>query len=188
MNSTESEAELILRLQKGDELAYLNICTSYQNSIYNAILCIVQSVSDAEDLTQEVFVEAFLNIDAFNQKSKLSTWLYRIAINKALNHRRFWKAKKRLNTILSVLNLSEAKDVPDFIHPAQILEDKERSEQLFKAIDALPEKQRVAFVLWQQDDLTYTEIADAMKTTIPSVESLLFRAKQNLKILLKEKI
>jgi RNA polymerase sigma factor (sigma-70 family) len=176
-----SETELVAQLRQGDETAYRTICTTYQNGLYNAILCIVQSVSDAEDLTQEVFIEAFLNIEHFNHKSKLLTWLYRIAINKALNHRRFWKAKKRLGQLISIFKMLPQDEMPDFAHPAQILEDKERSAQLFKAIDALPEKQRTAFVLRQQDGMSYVEIAEIMQITIPAVESLLFRAKQYLK-------
>jgi RNA polymerase sigma factor (sigma-70 family) len=187
-NSFASESTLMTRLQQGDETAYRSICTAYQDRIYTAILCIVQSVSDAEDLTQEVFVDAFLNIGSFNQKSQFSTWLYRIAINKALNHRRFWKAKKRLNTFLSIFNLTDEAEVPDFVHPAHILENKERSEKIYEAIDKLPANQRTAFVLRQQEDLSYAEIAQIMQTTIPSVESLLFRAKQNLQQFLKGKI
>jgi RNA polymerase sigma factor (sigma-70 family) len=183
-----SETELVARLQQGDETAYRTICTTYQNGIYNAILCLVQSERDAEDLTQEVFVEAFLNIEQFQQKSKIGTWLYRIAINKALNHRRFWKAKKRLGELISIFKLLPQDEVPDFAHPAQILEDKERSVQLFKTIDALPEKQRTAFVLRQQDGMSYVEIAGIMQITIPAVESLLFRAKQYLKRNLEGKI
>ena len=185
MNNSIAENTLIEQLRQGDEAAFKIVCDLNQDRIYNAILCIVQSVADAEDLTQEAFVEAFMNIDNFNEKAKFSTWLYRIAINKALNHRRFWKAKKRLGTVLSIFNLSPVDDAPDFVHPAVLLEQKEQSEQLFKAIDALPDKQRTAFVLRQSDDLSYAEIAEVMQTSIPSVESLLFRAKQNLQRILK---
>ena len=185
MNNPIAENTLIEQLRQGNEAAFKIVCDLNQDRIYNAILCIVQSIADAEDLTQEAFIEAFTNIDSFNEQSKLSTWLYRIAINKALNHRRFWRAKKRLSGVLSIFNLSEADDAPDFVHPAALLEQKEQSEQLFKAIDALPDKQKTAFVLRQSDDLTYAEIAEVMHTTIPSVESLLFRAKQNLQRLLK---
>ena len=188
MDKSFVEHELIERLRQGDEAAFRTVCGANQDRIYNAILCIVQSVGDAEDLTQEVFVEAFLKMDSFKGESKLSTWLYSIAINKALYHRRYWKAKKRMKSVLSIFHLTRDDDVPDFVHPAALLEQQEQSEQLFKAIDNLPEKQRIAFVLRQSDDLTYTEIAEVMHTSIPSVESLLFRAKQNLKSVLQGKI
>jgi RNA polymerase sigma factor (sigma-70 family) len=183
-----TENTLIEQLRQGDEKAYKVVCAMYQDRLYNTILCIVQSVVDAEDLTQEVFVEAFLKIDSFKGESKLSTWLYGIAINKALFHRRYWRAKKRLKSVLSVFHLTDAVEIPDLVHPAALLEQKEQSEQIFRAIDNLPEKQRIAFILRQSDDLSYAEIAQVMHTTIPSVESLLFRAKQNLKNALQGKV
>lgn len=173
-------------MRQGDEAAYQYVCTVYQDRIYNAALSVVQSVEDAEDIVQETFAEAFLSIDRFNHQSKLSTWLYRIAINKALSLRRRWKAQKRFGTVLSIFNLAPKDQKPDFVHPAVLLEQQEQIQQIYKAIDRLPEKQRTAFVLRQQEDLTYTEIAEVMQTTIPSVESLIFRAKQNLQQYLKD--
>ena len=145
----------------------------------------IQSTEEAKDLTQEVFVEVFLNIENFKAQSKLSTWIYRIAINKALNHQRFKKAKKRLGEVLSIFNLLPVDDAPDFVHPGILLENKELSASLYQAINQLPDKQKTAFVLRQLEDLSYNEIAEVMQITIPSVESLLFRAKQNLQKILK---
>jgi RNA polymerase sigma factor (sigma-70 family) len=176
---TSSESNLVRLLQQGDEAAYKQLFEANQDRIYNTIFHLVQSVEEAEDLTQEVFVEAFLSIKNFQKESKLSTWLYRIAVNKALNHLRFKKAKKRMASVLSVFNLSSGEDTPDFTHPGIILENKELSKGLYDAINQLPEKQKAAFVLRHLEDLSYAEVAEVMKTTAPSVESLLFRAKQN---------
>ena len=184
MNNLATEIALIAQLQRGDEAAFKQVFEAHQDRIYNTILYMVQSVEEAKDLTQEVFVDVFLNIDNFKAQAKLSTWVYRIAINKALNHLRFKKAKKRLGAVLSIFNLSPVDDVPDFVQPSLLLENKELSESLYRAIDALPEKQKTAFVLRQLEDLSYVEIAAVMQTTTPSVESLLFRAKQNLQKIL----
>lgn len=181
----QNEKDIIERLQKGDEGVFKQVFDAYKDRIFNTILYMIQSNEEAEDLAQEVFVEVFLSIENFNVQSKLYTWIYRIAINKALNHLRFKKAKKRFGTLLSVFNLSPANDIPDFVHPGILLENKELSESLYKAINQLPEKQKTAFVLRQLEDLSYAEIAEIMQTTIPSVESLLFRAKQNLQKILK---
>jgi RNA polymerase sigma factor (sigma-70 family) len=180
LNQSTSEIELIAQLRDGNEAAFKQVFEAHQDRIYNTILYMVQSTEEAKDLTQEVFVDVFLNIDNFKEQSKLSTWIYRLAINKALNHQRFKKAKKRLGIVLSIFNLSPVDDAPDFVHPGILLENKELSEALYKAINALPDKQKTAFVLRQLEDLSYAEIADVMQTTTPSVESLLFRAKQNL--------
>ena len=176
----QDEKNIIERLQKGDETAFKYVFDSYKDRIYNTILYMVQSDTEAEDLTQEVFVDVFLSIENFNAQSKLYTWIYSIAVNKAFNHIRFKKAKKRFGNLLSIFHLSTADETPDFIHPGIILENKELSESLHQAIDKLPDKQKTAFVLRQLEDLSYAEIAEVMQTTIPSVESLLFRAKQNL--------
>lgn len=180
-----TEIELIVQLRDGNEAAFKQVFEAHQDRIYNTILYMIQSAAEAEDLTQEVFVEVFLSIENFKAQSKLSTWIYRIAINKAMNHQRFKKAKKRLGSVLSIFNLSPVDDAPDFVHPGILLENKEVSEALYKAIDQLPEKQKTAFVLRQLEELSYAEIAEVMQTTTPSVESLLFRAKQNLQKILK---
>jgi RNA polymerase sigma factor (sigma-70 family) len=185
LNQLMTESELIALLRQGNEAAFKQVFETHQDRIYNTILYMTQSVEEAKDLTQEVFVDVFLSIDNFKGQSKLSTWIYRIAINKALNHQRFKKAKKRLGAVLSIFNLSPADDSSDFVHPGILLENKELSEKVYKAIDELPEKQKTAFVLRQLEDLSYVEIAEVMQTTTPSVESLLFRAKQNLQKVLK---
>jgi RNA polymerase sigma factor (sigma-70 family) len=180
LNNPTTELELIAQLKQGNEAAFKQVFETHQDRIYNTILYMIQSVEEAQDLTQEVFVEVFLNVENFKAQSKLSTWIYRIAVNKALNHQRFKKARKRFGMVLSIFNLAPADDVPDFVHPAILLENKELSESLYQAINQLPEKQKTAFVLRQLEDLSYTEIAEVMQTTTPSVESLLFRAKQSL--------
>ena len=131
-------------------------------------------------------MDVFISISNFKGQSKLSTWIYRIALNRTLNHQRFKKAKKRIHTVLSLFHLSPKEDISDFIHPGILLENKELSESLYRAIDQLPDKQKMAFILRHLEDLSYAEIAETMQTTLSSVESLLFRAKQNLqKILTK---
>jgi RNA polymerase sigma factor (sigma-70 family) len=184
LNNPIDEFGLIAELKQGSEVAFKQVFEAHQDRIYNTVLYLIQSAEEAEDLTQEVFVDVFLNIEDFKAQSKLSTWIYRIAINKALNHLRFKKAKKRLGAVLSIFNLLPVDDVSDFVHPGILLENKEVSASLYKAIDKLPDKQKTAFVLRQLEDLSYVEIAEVMQTTIPSVESLLFRAKQNLQKIL----
>jgi RNA polymerase sigma-70 factor (ECF subfamily) len=184
LKTSFTDFDLIEEIKQGNEGAFRQVFETHKDRIYNVILYMLQIPEDAEDLTQEVFVDFYMNIDSFKFQSKLSTWLYRIAINKTLNYQRFKKAKKRLGTILSLFNLSAKDEAPDFVHPAILLENKELAETLHKAIDRLPAKQRTAFVLRQLDDLSYIEIAEVMQTTTPSVESLLFRAKQNLQKIL----
>lgn len=99
MDHQTIETALIAQLRLGNETAFKQVFEAHQDRIYNTILYMLQSTEEAEDLTQEVFVDVFLSIDSFKAQSKLSTWIYRIAINKALNYQRFNKKTIRCSPI-----------------------------------------------------------------------------------------
>lgn len=172
-------------LQQGDEHSFRKLVSDYASKVFNTSIGIIQNQHDAEDVTQEVFTEIFQSISKFKGESKLSTWIYRITVSKSLEFLRKKKRKKRFGFIQELFaDDSSLIVVPDFYHPGVQLENKERAKILFAAIQKLPENQKTAFVLSKIEDLSYAEIADVMKTSLSSVESLLFRAKQNLQKLL----
>lgn len=174
---------LIERLKQGDDSAFREVVESSQGLVYNTALGIVQSPEDAEDVAQEVFIQMYESIHDFKGESKLTTWLYRIAVSKSMDHLRKKKRKKRFAFIQSLFGANEelVHDPPDFVHPGVSLDNKEKATQLFKAIEQLPEKQKIAFTLNRLEGLSYQEISDIMKLSIASVESLLHRARKNLK-------
>jgi RNA polymerase sigma factor (sigma-70 family) len=179
-----TDTELTALLKQGDRQAFEYLVKNYQDRIFNACLGVLQSAEDAEDMAQEVFVEVYRSIGGFKGESKLSTWMYRIAMTKSLDHLRSKKRKKRFAFVSSLFkedSNSPRFDPPDFMHPGVQLENKETAAWLFKAIDELPEQQKTAFTLHKVEGLSYQEISEIMETTIPSVESLMFRAKKNLK-------
>ena len=151
--------------------------------VYNTALGIVQHAEDAEDIAQEVFAQVYQSIGSFKGESKLSTWLYRIAISKSMDHLRRAKRKKRFAFVRSLFGNDQEADIhpPDFEHPGVLLDNKESAAMLFRAIRLLPDSQRVAFTLHKLEGLSHQEISSAMNTTISSVESLLHRAKANLR-------
>lgn len=151
--------------------------------VYNTAIGIVQSAEDAEDVAQEVFVQVYQSIHSFKGESKLSTWLYRITITKSLDHERKKKRKKRSGILRSLFggDAEEPMEIPDFHHPGVEFDNKERAAILFRAIAKLPENQRIAFTLNKIEGLSYQEISEVMENTVSSVESLLHRAKNNLK-------
>jgi RNA polymerase sigma factor (sigma-70 family) len=184
-----NENELIALLKQGDGKAFDYLVTNHQVRIYNACLGVLRDPADAEDIAQEVFVEVYRSINGFKGEAKLTTWMYRIAMTKSLDLLRSRKRKKRFAFVKSLYSKdsdSPRIDPPDFVHPGVQLENKEMAGYLFKAIDELPENQKVAFTLNKIEGLSYQEISEVMETTVSSVESLLFRAKQNLKDLLSE--
>ncbi len=182
-----NEDFLVEELKRGKEPAFKTIVDTYQDMVYNICLSIVKNEEDAEDLAQEVFVQIYQSINSFKGESKLSTWIYRIATTKSLDHERKKKRKKRLGFVKSIFG-DESEIVvnpPDFHHPGVTLDNKESAARLFKAIDKLPENQKAAFILNKVEGLSYQEVSDVMQATVSSVESLLHRAKINLRKILE---
>jgi len=185
-----NEFELIQDLRNGNEQAFKTLVETYQDLVYNTAIGIVQNAQDAEDVAQEVFIRIFRSINSFKGESKLSTWIYRITTSCALDLIRSRKSKKRFAFLQRLFgdNNEPVYEVPDFNHPGIALDQKENAARLFKAIDQLPENQKVAFTLHKLEDLSYLEISEVMQTSVSAVESLMHRAKQNLKKILEKDI
>lgn len=183
-----NEFELIQELRKGNEQAFKTLVETYQDMVFNTAIGIVQNAQDAEDVAQEVFIRIFRSINSFKGESKLSTWIYRITTSCALDLIRSRKSKKRFAFLQRLFgeNNEPVYEVPDFNHPGVVMDQKENAAKLFKAIDQLPENQKVAFTLHKLEDLSYQEISEVMQTSVSAVESLMHRAKQNLKKILEK--
>jgi RNA polymerase sigma-70 factor (ECF subfamily) len=186
---TNGDIFFVSKLKNGDEAAFREAVQLYRNKVYNTALGILQHQEDAEDITQEVFIELFRSVSGFRGEASLSTWIYRLAVQKSLEHYRNSKRKKRSGLIQRLFGQSSQVEIPAtdiFYHPGISLENRERSAILFRAIDCLPENQKIAFVLHKVEGLSQTEISQVMNTTISAVESLIFRAKQSLRELLSD--
>jgi len=178
------DKELIIRLKKNDEIAFQVLVGLYSKKVYNTCIGMLQNMEDAEDVSQEIFITIHLNIVKFKEESSLSTWIYRITVNKCLEFIRKKKRKKRFGIVKSIFSTDVEgviENHSDFMHPGIQLENQERAKILFKAIDLLPENQRTAYILHKIEQLSYTEIAQILSLSLSAVESLLFRGKQNLK-------
>jgi RNA polymerase sigma-70 factor (ECF subfamily) len=182
------ERPLIQALCAGDEAAFRELVETYQDQVYNTALGIVQNPADAEDVAQEVFIQVFRSIHTFKGDAKLSTWLYRIATTRSLDLLRSRKSKKRFGYIKRLLGDDNQPEIelPDYDHPGVALERKEDAARLFRAIQQLPDNQKIALVLHKMEGLSYQEISHIMQTSLPAVESLMHRARQNLKKLLQK--
>ncbi len=161
---------------------FQNIYNQYHVLVYNVALHYVQNIEDAEEITQDVFVQVHGSIEKFNEKSTLKTWLYRITINKSLDFIKHKNSKKRFFIFGNKSqNESEYLNSSNFEHPGILLENKEKASQLYAVINELPENQKTAFILSKIDGLSNPEIAAIMQLSVSSVESLIFRAKATLK-------
>jgi len=182
------ERQLITELQKGSQSAFRHLVESFQNKVFNTVLSIVQNNEEAEDVAQEVFIEIYESVGKFKGESKLSTWIYRIATTKALESHRKKKAVKRFAFLTSLFGENDeiVHHPVEFEHPGVVFENKERAKILFVHINQLPDNQKVAFTLCNVEGLSYQEISEVMQLSLSSVESLLFRAKTNLRKTLKD--
>ena len=178
-----TEWELIELLKQKNEPAFKTIVNTWKDMVYNTALGIVQNSEDAEDITQDVFVKVYESVNTFKGDSKFSTWIYRITVTQSLDNLRRKKRKKRFAFIESLFGKNDElrNDPPDFIHPGVVAEKKEDAKTLFKAIAELPEKQNIAFVLNKVEGLSYQQISEVMQMSESAVDSLLHRAKMNLR-------
>ena len=179
-----TDKDFIEALKQGKRFAYEDLVDQYQGVVFNKCLSFVPNKEDAEDITQEVFVKVFNSIRKFRGNSKLSTWIYRITTNKCLEFIRKKNAKKRFAFLQSIFGneipIDKSKYFTEFKHPGIELENKERSEILFNAINRLPEAQKIVFTLHKIEGMSYHEVSEITQKSISSIESLMFRAKKNL--------
>lgn len=179
-----SDLEIIAQLQAGNEQAFRSLVDQYQKMVLNTCFGVVQNHEDAEDIAQDVFVEVYKSVQNFRADAKLSTWLYRIAINRSINHLRDNKKHRWFRSFESEVEeknrqlMQLAGDAAD--KPGFNLENEQRAIILREAINSLPAQQKVAFSLSKYEELSYQEISEVMQTSVSSVESLIFRAKKNL--------
>jgi len=168
---------LLQATAKGDQAAFAQLYEQLSPMIYNTALSHVQIVEEAEEITQDVFVKIFRSANQFKGNSRVSTWAYRMTMNQIIDYSR---RKKRIR-FLSLFGEDKPNDPPDFEHPGVLLERKEDAKLLFKHVYSLPEKQKSAFIFAFVEQLPRQEIADIMEMTVKGIESLLQRAKSNLR-------
>jgi RNA polymerase sigma-70 factor, ECF subfamily len=165
------------------EELFKSLVAEHQEMVINTCYRFVFNREDAEDLAQDVFVEVFRSLEQFREEAKLSTWIYRIAVTKSLDHLRRLKRKKRFSSLkrmIGVTDPSEEIATPVTDNPAEVLSESERAAILQDALNSLPDSQKTAFLLSKQEGYSNQEIADILKTSVSAVESLVHRAKKNL--------
>jgi RNA polymerase sigma factor (sigma-70 family) len=179
-----TEFQLIQALQEGEEPAFKQLVTNYQEKVYNTVLGFVQHNEDAEDIAQDVFIKIFENIRQFKGDAALGTWIYRIAVTQSLDFLR--RKKRRKVFLLFGFSPRESQTPAEFSHPGVAAENKEKAAVLFRAINTLPGHQKTAFLLQKLEGLSQMEIAGILEISSSAVESLLSRAKVNLRKQLTE--
>src|SRR5258706_425910 len=182
------DSERVNELQAGSETAYDWLVTHYHGPVYNLILSMLGDASDAADGTQEVFLKAFRGIRCFRQGSSLKTWLYRIAIREALNHKRWFKRHLQKNVSIDA--------EPEEGHSAIEIEDlgatpfdqlaaHEIQQAVQHALQEIPHVFRGAVILRDLEGLSYEEIAEVLECSVGTVKSRILRGRRALKEILE---
>lgn len=178
------DKQCLKNIAQGSESDLEVLYVRFAKPIFNTILNYTRNQEDAEEVLQDVFVTVYKKADSFNFDSSVNTWIYRIAVNKSLDFLRKKKSAKRFGIFTSLYKKDSAEikfEIKDFNHPGIRLENKEDAGLLFNAIETLAENQQTAFILSQIDGLPHAEIADIIGVSRKAVESLIQRAKQNLR-------
>ena len=170
---------MIEKLKANDRAAFNELVTLYKNNVLNTCYRFLLNKQDAEDISQEVFIEIYQSIASFRGDAKLSTWIYRITITKCLDEIKKSNRKKRISSIGKLLHIDTISNwIVGGTMPDKNLNENERLSEVEMVLNTLPENQRIAFTLSKIDGFSNTEIAEIMNTTTIAVESLIYRAKK----------
>lgn len=178
-----SDQELIEGIIRRDRAALQLLVGTYQRQVIKTAYYFVGDMAEAEDISQDTMMEVVNSITKFKGRSALSTWIYRITVNRSLNAVKRNKRRDlftRIETFFGGSGSVDSAAEAAFIQHDNPVEKNENSTILYHAISMLPENQRIAFTLHKFEDLPYQEIASVMQVSLSSVESLIHRAKMNL--------
>jgi len=176
----KSEFNLIRAIGNGDQEAFKCLTERYQKPLLNFIYRYVGDRHMAEDLTQEVFLRIYQAAPKFEPRAKVSTWIFKIAVNLCIN-----ELKRNERGSKLVQDLHKAADSRADSTPPTTIENREMQQRIMEALNKLPESQRMAILLKLFQGMSYKEIASVMGASVSSIESLIFRARTRLKQLLQ---
>jgi RNA polymerase sigma-70 factor (ECF subfamily) len=189
--SHAEEDALIIALSQGAEDAYEVLIQRYQQPVYSLVCRLLNDPSDAPDIVQEVFLKVFRNIGAFRGNSSLKTWIYRIAVNEAYNHRRWFCRHQRQEVALG-----SEEGTPNYIgcmtdtgrSPFDQASDHETRALVEQALEKLNPKFRAAVVLRDIEDLSYEDIATVLDVSLGTVKSRIMRGREALRKILEGRL
>lgn len=176
-----NEDEFLKRLSEGDNLAFKELFEVYKDKVLQICYRFILNQEDAEEVMQDVFLEVHRSVSSFRGESSFSTWLFRIATTKSLDEIKRQNRKKRIQLIKKSLGLDSlfntASENPT---PDTLIETKENIRIIKKALDSLPEQQRIAITLSKIEGASNSMVAEIMGITTVAADSLIYRAKKNI--------
>ena len=195
MENAELEEKLLERLRARDERAFNELVKAYERRVFGLVFRMLNNRAEAEDLTQEVFVQVFKAIGTFRGESKLSTWVYRIAVNLCKNRAKYLRVRHtgeqdELEEMAERLPLSQARNanVAQVARPDEAMAGRQVEEIVRQAISEVDENFRECLILCDVEELSYEEIAEITGLPVGTVKSRIFRARAQLRELVEKKL
>ena len=188
MTTPLSDAELIQAFRQGDEAAFEELVRRYQRAVSNVVYLTLGDRQEVQDLTQEVFIRAYKSLSRFDENATLYSWLYRIAVNLCIDEIRRRKIRKTLSLDLmseSALERERKSKESHFSSSAELFKAEKR-DVILKALEKLSPAYRAALVLREYENMAYEDIAESLGITVQAVKSRIFRARQEMRELLKD--
>jgi RNA polymerase sigma-70 factor, ECF subfamily len=185
--SKQADLELMRAVEGGDGTAYRGLVEKYQGRVYQLVYGMVRNQEDARDITQEAFVKAFKGMKDFRRESGFYTWIYRIAMNLAIDFTRKHARRESEEFDEALATRGEDGTIADIHHeesPARQLERRELYTRIMDAMQHLPDDQRQVLLLRELEGLQYREISEIMGVPEGTVMSRLFYARKKLQKLL----
>jgi len=170
-----SDVEMIRNCQRGDVSGFRTLVDRYKDRVYTTSLRIVGNVQDAEDIAQEAFIAAYKSIGSFDINRKFMPWLLKIATNLSIDHLR----RKQPKAV--PLDSPEVAEIQWNEYPLEIAETSELCQLTEQLVTQLPAKYRAAVSLYYTEELTYSEVADALDIPVGTVKTYLHRSREMLK-------
>jgi RNA polymerase sigma-70 factor (ECF subfamily) len=180
-----SDVQLMLDVKAGDEASFDLLLEKYRTPLVNFLFRMVRDAGTAEDLAQEVFLRVYRARQHYSPSAKFTTWLFRIATNLALNSvrdNRYRKLEVSLDAPLDNQDATPRQVAAPEMRIDEHMIERGRSEFIRRAIDSLPEKQRLAVLLHKYEEMDYLEIAKILDCSESALKSLLFRAYETLRV------
>lgn len=187
------EARLISRLRASDLTAFEELVSHFERPVYSLCLRLLGDAEEARDAAQETFLKVYRGLNGFRGEAGLKTWIYRIAINQAMNQRRWWRRRHRDETIsLDITRGESDKTVGSLLpdsrarSPEALAISGERERQVLRALDQIKQEYRVALILREIEELSYEEIAESLGISIGTVKSRIARGREELRRRVKD--
>lgn len=189
MGVRTEEAAILAELKAGSEAAFEWLIAQYNQPVYSLVYRMLDNPSDAADTTQEVFIKVFRGIKRFNADSSLKTWIYRIALHEASNHRRWWFRHKVQETSIEPRLEGEDEMLPglrdclvdESKSPLDNIYDEELRARVEQELRLLAEPYRTTVILRDIEELSYEQIAEVMEISLGTVKSRLVRGRDALR-------